>query len=384
MIDINSVLLTSFFFSVLIGIMQFGVCWFQKSVKGFRFLAIGSFLSSLYFLLKLKGGSTTFLTIFMADYIIFISLTFIYLGIKKFRGIKIEGGLLLIILFALFSVALPYFTYLSPDNVLRSFIEDIFFIAFYVMCISAINTKSDDYMKYVLKFISIPFIIGILVMIVIVFLKFIYPTSKGIINYDTLFFCKVIIIDFINVGLGFGLFLASSKNLETKMKILSLKDGVTGLDNSKAFNEHSARLVSYSKRNNKTFTLAIIDVDDMNNINTMFDFYVGNKVIREFSTFISGSLRSSDYVASLGGDRFGLLLPDTTKETAHEIAERLRIMIADYRFRHKNDLISMTVSIGLSTFQEDSGDLSTIRYYAEQALHKAKNIGKNIIVSYRK
>jgi diguanylate cyclase (GGDEF)-like protein len=125
----------------------------------------------------------------------------------------------------------------------------------------------------------------------------------------------------------------------------------------------------------------LLDIDYFKKINDTYGHVVGDNVLIEISNIIKDCLRDSDLVARLGGEEFGILLPDTPIEGAYIVANRLCQAIASYPFRITEDgCINCTVSIGMSSAEisEDPVlDAKDLYQKADIKLYQAKNTGRN-------
>lgn len=156
---------------------------------------------------------------------------------------------------------------------------------------------------------------------------------------------------------------------------LSTTDPLTGVYNRTKIDEELDRWVRYSKRQGRPLSVVFFDIDDFKKINDTFGHLAGDRVIVDIVKMILDNIRQSDVLARWGGDEFILLLPNTGKRQAAELAEKLRSLVAGRRFENVGNL---TCSFGLVAAEEsDSADLLLNR--ADQLLYSAKKHGKNIV-----
>ncbi len=127
-------------------------------------------------------------------------------------------------------------------------------------------------------------------------------------------------------------------------------------------------------------SLVMFDLDDFKKVNDTYGHQVGDVVLRQMAQLVRNKIRSADVVARYGGEEFVIVLPETTKANAVRAAERLRRAIENNKIatREFGDL-SITVSIGVSTYPVDALDGHALVRAADQALYKAKGAGKNRI-----
>jgi diguanylate cyclase (GGDEF)-like protein len=121
----------------------------------------------------------------------------------------------------------------------------------------------------------------------------------------------------------------------------------------------------------------LLDLDHFKSINDRFGHPTGDRVLRLFAQVMMGNLRSSDLVGRLGGEEFGVVLADATRDNAFVVAERLRSAFAATANIADGKPLAATVSIGVAIIQDPLEDLSSLLAKADQALYLAKAGGRN-------
>lgn len=156
------------------------------------------------------------------------------------------------------------------------------------------------------------------------------------------------------------------------------KDFLTQIYNRKYFLDRLKMEISYARRHETPLSLLILDLDFFKRVNDKYGHLAGDAVLKEFATEISASKRHEDLFARYGGEEFILLLRDTPKETAIQIAEKIRTKIDELVFNVDGQGIKLSVSIGLSTFYKNNykNDETFLRA-ADSLLYRAKKEGRN-------
>jgi len=162
----------------------------------------------------------------------------------------------------------------------------------------------------------------------------------------------------------------------------SIKDALTNLYNRRFLEESSDSIISGIRRRGTTMGLLMCDLDFFKETNDKYGHDVGDLVLRETAEYIKSSVRSADYVIRFGGEEFLVLLIDITKDSALEIAEKIRNRIEKAEMNIKGAIIQKTISIGVSEFPEDTKNLWEAIKYADVALYKAKDAGRNKVVRF--
>ncbi|MDD5633852.1 MAG: GGDEF domain-containing protein, partial [Candidatus Omnitrophica bacterium] len=106
---------------------------------------------------------------------------------------------------------------------------------------------------------------------------------------------------------------------------------------------------------------------------------VGDAVLKKISERLKKSVREVDMIARYGGEEFCVVLPETAKEFALTVAERLRRSVEAEQIKAFDEGIKMTISIGVSTYPEDGDNVEVLIDKADAALYRAKRKGRNSV-----
>jgi diguanylate cyclase (GGDEF)-like protein len=123
----------------------------------------------------------------------------------------------------------------------------------------------------------------------------------------------------------------------------------------------------------------MIDIDFFKAINDRFGHDIGDRAIVHVANLAGDCKRNSDLLARIGGEEFGLLLPETEAAQAELVAERLRRQVAQSPLAEVSH--SATVSIGVATSDDTMAGISDLIKAADQALYAAKRSGRNRVMS---
>jgi two-component system, cell cycle response regulator len=164
---------------------------------------------------------------------------------------------------------------------------------------------------------------------------------------------------------------------------MAITDVLTGLHNRRYMETHLATLAEQAASRGKPLALMMLDIDYFKRINDGYGHDAGDDVLREFATRVRKSIRGIDLACRYGGEEFVVVMPETDLHVAGMVGERLRAAIANDPFSvHKGDKrIDVTVSIGLSTLEQKSEPIADVLKRADTALYRAKNEGRNRMVT---
>lgn len=176
----------------------------------------------------------------------------------------------------------------------------------------------------------------------------------------------------------FNFFNELEESYSEKLYTEANKDFLTSLYNKKYFMDRLKTEMSHTRRHGNPLSLVIFDLDFFKQINDKHGHVAGDQILRELAAQLSKMKRHEDLLARYGGEEFVLLLRDTSKDTAIQIAEKLRARVSEVRFALDHEQISITVSVGLSTFTgENYKSEETFVRAADKQLYRAKQAGRN-------
>jgi diguanylate cyclase (GGDEF)-like protein len=161
-------------------------------------------------------------------------------------------------------------------------------------------------------------------------------------------------------------------------------DDLTQLHNFRYFSKAIELEVCRSTRYHAPLSLVLFDADDFKFYNDTNGHLAGNKALKKLAGIIKKSVREVDIAARFGGEEFALLLPETNKEGAFTIADRICRAVERAAFPNgkRQPRKRFTVSGGIATLHVDAKDASTLIKKADQALYRAKARGKNQVALY--
>ena len=185
----------------------------------------------------------------------------------------------------------------------------------------------------------------------------------------------------------------SRKNYENGVEILHMQkelkeqashDYLTNLYNRRYFNELAQDIIKVAKREQKEYSVILLDIDKFKNINDTYGHLLGDEVIKLLASLLLKHTRESDVVSRFGGEEFAILLPFTNTEGACKIAEQLRIVVDNQKVKiDENQSIRFTISLGVDAINNDRDtDIAHSLDRADKALYIAKNAGRNRVELY--
>jgi diguanylate cyclase (GGDEF)-like protein len=125
----------------------------------------------------------------------------------------------------------------------------------------------------------------------------------------------------------------------------------------------------------------MLDVDDFKWFNDTYGHPLGDRLLRSLATVLAASVRMVDSVGRCGGEEFLIILPETTKDDACRLAERIRVAVdSQASVEVAGQAVNRTVSVGVAAYPEDALNGADLVGRADEALYCAKRAGKNRVV----
>lgn len=174
---------------------------------------------------------------------------------------------------------------------------------------------------------------------------------------------------------------SEQKQREELLLQRATRDALTGLANRGYFHEVAGSEIARARRFAEPLSVIMLDIDHFKKINDTYGHETGDRAIIALARACSQTMRKIDLVGRLGGEEFAILLPRANKEPALEIAQRLRLKLAELRVVAAGDgsEIRFTVSGGVAALRPTTRDLHELLRNADNALYQAKREGRNQI-----
>jgi diguanylate cyclase (GGDEF)-like protein len=178
---------------------------------------------------------------------------------------------------------------------------------------------------------------------------------------------------------SFAEMVASLQRAHESLEHLAITDGLTKIHNHRYFQDQLERHIKRADRTGAPLALVLMDLDDFKQLNDRWGHAAGDCVLERVAALLVDQTRDHDLVARYGGEEFAILAPDTDRDGARGLAEKLRLAIVDRPIlvTAPADPIAITASFGVATYR---GDGKAFFQAADDALYAAKAAGKDCVV----
>ncbi len=179
------------------------------------------------------------------------------------------------------------------------------------------------------------------------------------------------------IYIGIAIDVTEEIKAKQQVEFLAYHDPLTSLPNRASFKEIVYNFAKIAKRNNQKFALIFLDLDNFKLINDSYGHDIGDRLLIDTANALKQSLRESDLIFRIGGDEFVILIPDIkNKDSLLPVIQKILHTVAK-EYTYDNYTFTVTCSLGVALFPDDSDDIETLIRYADLAMYEAKREGKN-------
>jgi diguanylate cyclase (GGDEF)-like protein len=172
----------------------------------------------------------------------------------------------------------------------------------------------------------------------------------------------------------------SKERLELDQRTKAQTDPLTGALNRRAFLSRGSRLLQRHAHERAPLCLLFLDLDHFKSLNDRFGHSGGDDVLTSFVGLVNACIRPTDFLFRIGGEEFCCLLPHTTTEQAHRVAERIRHQFEMTTVEVAGTVVKATASLGIASTDAFGYDLDTLMRRADMAVYAAKRAGRNRVM----
>ncbi|OIQ49193.1 putative diguanylate cyclase AdrA [Pseudodesulfovibrio hydrargyri] len=180
--------------------------------------------------------------------------------------------------------------------------------------------------------------------------------------------------------IGISMDVTEQRQMEDELRTLASTDPLTGASNRRQFMSRLGEEFERCKRYNTSLVLLSLDIDHFKRINDTYGHPAGDDVLKELVALCRSTLRTTDLFGRVGGEEFQAALTQTRIGAGENTAERLRRRVEQCEVRTHDQIITFTISIGVTALTPDDESIEGLLKRADDALYQAKRSGRNRVI----
>ena len=168
-----------------------------------------------------------------------------------------------------------------------------------------------------------------------------------------------------------------------ELGFLAYNDTLTELYNRRKLQEELERQIKIAKRSGSSGAVIIFDLDNFKDVNDGSGHHVGDEMLKQIAKKLKDVCRKNDIISRMGGDEFAIILPNVEESEAIDFSLKICNRISEIEVLGKNTIHKASASVGVAMFPDFADDLDTILHYADMAMYKAKELGRNMVYLFK-
>jgi len=164
---------------------------------------------------------------------------------------------------------------------------------------------------------------------------------------------------------------------------MTIHDGLTQIANKRYLLDHLEKEFSRCRRYNRNLSIVMFDIDHFKQVNDQYGHLTGDYVLKELADLLRDRIRKEELFSRYGGEEFVVVLPESDGDVAAVFADILRKKVEECLFEFEGQRIHVTISLGVAGMTPVVKDVTDLIGKADEALYKAKNGGRNRVVTWK-
>ena len=378
--------MNSSFISVFFALGLLLFARYHSTFKGINLIGVALLIN--FFSLMLNGAQQIvpdFVSIIIANSAVYLSFYLIFSGFSHFLAVPIKRATWLsLTVFLLMFAAMLHFTYNQYNVNARIIVMSSTSVIQLLMIALVLLKGNENFGTSSTRVLS-----GICLLSAIYFAFRILVVSQSdsldfFMNAGILHSLVLLVYQILVVSFSFSIVWMTATYLELNLRLQASLDPLTQVYNRRALDEIVADNDASSKLNQMPLSAIMLDIDYFKKLNDGHGHKAGDTVLQKLAVILTKNRREHDSVARYGGEEFIILLPNTNREQAENIAENLRIQLSDEHFSLDNgssEALHISASFGVATREHGSENWESVFKRVDVALYKAKRTGRNRVES---
>ena len=339
-----------------------------------------------WFFIIMRGVFPDWLSILVANFLLFLSTLLLYEGILQFRD-KPHRDKFHYALAVLLIGANAYFTWVEPNVNARILVITVCLVIVIGRSAFQLLYKVPGELQSNYWFTAAIFGFFEIVLLLRIFTAYTLPKLSNPFVVDiwqSILYMGTIVMP---IGWTFGFFMMTNARLnrelkgkEMELRQMATTDALTGALNRRVFLERIEIECSRANRSKTPMVLLVIDIDYFKKFNDTYGHQGGDDLLRALVKTCHANLRATDLLVRWGGEEFVVLLPNTDGNNGQLAAEKLRFAVEELSVEIDSRFAQTTISIGGAVWYPSASEWRETLKFADDALYRAKNSGRNCII----
>lgn len=371
LIDLRTVLLLSGVMSGLMSLVLYSLKRnYPASIKGLSewpAALLVLLVSSLLF--SGRGKLPDYASITFSNFLLWSGVYLTFVGTQRFFGVTPHVGRWMTLITGVLLLSV-WFTFVEPSYLVRLVLSNMLMAYLFGVHAWLVFKQGSTTFARILT-------VGVLVGCTVIQLlrlvtSFHLPIRADFLDATPSQLIYLTSYTFFILLLSISMVLMASDRLRTEMEHLATHDSLTNALTRRHMDEACEKELERCRRHGHSMALLMMDLDHFKMVNDTYGHQAGDQVLINLVTKVNALLRQPDHLGRYGGEEFLVLLPETSLEEAVAVAERIRAVCA-----LPDQGPSCTVSIGVTTKQQDSDTVEALIARADTAMYRAKANGRN-------
>lgn len=371
-LDLRSLVVMSGIMGLLLALVTFFLrLSYPRSIRGLGLWAAAHawvFLSALLF--GGRGILPDFVTIVLANLCILTGVIFYHAGLEVFLGRRPPWRLWCALL-VLLSPPLYWYALVDPNYNARLIVVCLVWALIFLSMAWLVWRSAPP--SFPTRFTVVVLVVHAGVLLLRFFSAWMPLEEEGLLTPTRVQSIYVGSNALMLLALGMGFILMAGDRLRAEFEHIASHDPLTGVLTRRVFMDACTQELARCRRHGRSMALLLMDIDHFKSVNDTHGHQMGDRVLIDFTRRVTGLLRRPDLLARFGGEEFVLLLPETSREDAIAVAQRILARVAEL----SEGLPAITVSIGVATNRADEEQIDALLARADKALYQAKDEGRN-------
>jgi diguanylate cyclase (GGDEF)-like protein len=372
--DVQTMILMTSIDAILQVSMLIFLCCLVNQYRGIKTYTLGKIFTIISYVITFSRIFSLSVTLVIAGFFLLLGSSISCIGIAQFTDKKIKLHYFLI-LHLLFLGIQSGFVIFQDVFLFKTITQSACQILVFAISIYYLLNNSHKSFVGAARFMA-SVIFGLILLLIARIIILIRNPPDNLFAHADINSASLLIIFISSFLMTSGFIMMVCQRLYYDLHQSANTDVLTHLLNRRAMMHQLEIAMNQFYRSDRSFAIILIDIDFFKRVNDIYGHDGGDMVLVHLANILQTKLRKADAASRWGGEEFLILLPDTTLNQAHELAERLRSYVET---NPTTSNIQITISLGIAVIRQHGNSVESLITAADHALYAAKNNGRNLV-----